>query len=228
MHNKRRHWFTLRELEMIGLSELQDARKPLIDTHSNANPGLMRALDCQHALMLRLLVRIPLRSRNLREIQLDKNLYQDQGHWHLHFSGEELKVGTRNGETNEYHINMTEYCPDLLPHLEEYLTIHHPRIPNTETSPLLFRSKYGNPYNASTLRHELFSLVFRRSDKKRFYPHLIRTIWATEYLTANPGDYEGAAAMLGDTVQMVLKSYYHLDVKRAHARGSQFLTAALR
>jgi hypothetical protein len=228
MHNKRRHWFTLRELEMIGLSELQDARKPLIDTHSNANPGLMRALDCQHALMLRLLVRIPLRSRNLREIQLDKNLYHDQGHWHLHFSGEELKVATRNGETNEYHINMTEYCPDLLPHLEEYLTIHHPRIPNTETSPLLFRSKYGNPYNASTLRHELFSLVFRRSDKKRFYPHLIRTIWATEYLTANPGDYEGAAAMLGDTVQMVLKSYYHLDVKRAHARGSQFLTAALR
>ena len=73
--------------------------------------GIIHALQHQHALMLRLLVRIPLRSRNLREIQLDNNLYHDQhGHWHLHFRGEELKVGTRNGRTNEYHIDLTEYC----------------------------------------------------------------------------------------------------------------------
>ena len=122
MHNKKQHEFTLRELETIGLSALQDARKPLIETHNHgANPGIIRALQHQHALMLRLLVRIPLRSRNLREIQLDNNLYHDQhGHWHLHFRGEELKVGTRNGRTNEYHINLTEYCPEIFLTLKNF------------------------------------------------------------------------------------------------------------
>jgi len=187
----------------------------------------MRALECQHALMLRLLVRTPLRSRNLREIQLDTNLYKDpDGSWHLYFSGSELKIGTRNGRTNEYHVNLTEYCPDLLPHLEEFRTIYRPRIPQTETSPLLFRTHHGNPYNAQAVRQELSAVVLRRSNKL-FYPHLIRTIWASEYISKT-NDYEGAAALLGDTVQMVLKRYYELQEKTAQARASQFLTAALR
>ena len=240
MHNKQQHWMTLRELETIGLSALQDARKPFIYHKNDAmtdpaylnrrdHPGLHRATQHQTALMLRLLVRIPLRSRNLREIQLDKNLYPDQhGHWHLHFSGSELKIGTRNGRTNEYHVNLTEYCSDLLPHLKEFLDVYRPRIPNAETSLLLFRTKRGNPYTSGALRTELSTLVLRRSNNKRFYPHLIRTIWATEYLTNNPGDYDGAAAMLGDTVQMVLKRYYELQVKDAHARASNFLATALR
>ena len=89
---------------------------------------------------------------------------------------------------------------------------------------MLFRTKYGNPYNASTLRHELFTLVLRRSNK-RFYPHLIRTIWASEYISKT-NDYEAAAALLGDTVEMVLKQYHEIHEKKAHARASQFLTAA--
>lgn len=228
LHNKQHHGITLRELETIGLSALQDARKPSTTERRAAHAGLQRASECQRALMLRLLVRIPLRSRNLREIQLDKNLYKDQdGCWHLHFSGSELKIGTRNGRTNEYHVNLTKYCPDLLPHLEEFLTVYRPRIPQTETSSLLFRTWYGNPFTGLTIHRELAEMVLRCSNK-RFYPHLIRTIWATEYLTDNPGDYDGAAALLGDTVQMVLKRYYELQVKDAHARASQFLTAALR
>lgn len=227
LHNKQHHWITLRELETIGLSELQDAQKPFATDSSITSPGLHRSLQHQHAFMLRLLVRVPIRSRNLREIQLGKNLYKDpNGCWHLHFSGSELKVDTRNGRTNEYHVNLTEYCPELLPHLEEFLKAHRPRIPHTETSPLLFRTKFGNPFTAVTLRVELYNLVLRRSNK-RFYPHLIRTIWATEFLTNNPGDYDGAAALLGDTVQVVLNRYYELQEKSAHARASQFLTAAL-
>ena len=229
LHNKQHHGITLRELETIGLSVLQDARKPLMTPSSTTTrPGLIRALQHQQALMLRLLVRVPLRSRNLREIQLNKNLYKDQnGCWHVHFSGSELKIGTRNGRTNEYHVNLTEYFSDLLPHLEEFLTIYRPRIPQTETSLLLFRTSHGNPYTEKSIHLELATLVLRRSNK-RFYPHLIRTIWATEYLTNNPGDYDGAAAMLGDTVQMVLKRYYELQVKDAHARASNFLATALR
>ena len=111
MHNKQDHWITLRELETIGLSLLQDAQKPVISQQKKDaltdptylerknRPGLFRALQHQHALMLRLLVRIPLRSRNLREIHLDKNLYQDQHDcWHLHFRGSELKSAHATAE----------------------------------------------------------------------------------------------------------------------------------
>ena len=228
MHNKQQHEVTLRDLETIGLSALQDARKPTVNTSHVIHPGLHRAVQHQHALMLRLLVRIPLRSRNLREIQLDKNLYQDQhGSWHLHFSGSELKVDTRNGRTNEYHVNLTEYCPELLDHLEEFLKVHRPRIPNSETSPLLFLTRGGKPYMVESVRQELSVLVLRRSNK-RFYPHLIRTIWASEYLATEKATVQVAAAMLGDTPQMVYKRYYETQEKKAHAQASQFLTAALK
>ena len=40
---------------------------------------------------------------------------------------------------------------------------------------------------------------------KRFYPHLIRTIWATEFLEEKQ-DYAVAATMLGDTLAVVMKT----------------------
>ena len=176
--------------------------------------------------MLRLLVRIPLRQRNLRELLLEKNLYKDEsGHWHLHFSGSELKIGTRNRRVNEYHVDLTNYCPDLLPHLEEFVNIYRRRIPHAEDSSLLFLTRRGRPYTGDTLRGELASLVLRRTNK-HFYPHLIRTIWASEYLSAT-NDFEGAATLLGDTVQMVLKAYYEIHEKKAYNRASQFLTTTL-
>jgi len=63
-------------------------------------------------------------------MQLDKNLYQDKEHkhWHLEFKGEELKVSERRGRENEFHINITDYCPDIVEHLQEYLTKHRPLL----------------------------------------------------------------------------------------------------
>ena len=44
---------------------------------------------------------------------------------------------------------------------------------------------------------------------QRFYPHLIRTIWATEYLEKTQ-DFTTAATMLGDTLAVVMKTYYDI------------------
>lgn len=226
-HDKRRHGFTLRELETVGLSALEDAHKPVTTTSQEALiPGLLRILQHQHALMLRLLVRVPLRQRNLRELHLHKNLYQDEGgHWHLHFSGSELKIGTRNRRVNEYHVDLTDFCPDLLPHLEEFLTLYRPRLPHAQESSLLFLTKSGKPYTMRGISLELSALVLRRTNK-RFHPHLIRTIWASEYLSAT-NDFEGAATLLGDSVEMVLKNYYEIHEKKAYNRAGQFLTTIL-
>ena len=61
---------------------------------------------------------------------------------------------------------------------------------------------------------------------QRFYPHLIRTIWASEYLPAT-GDFTTAATMLGDTLAVVMKTYYDIVHKDQHAKASAFLGTAL-
>lgn len=171
LHDKQRNSPTLHDLETVGLALLQDAYKSFrLDNRPDIRHGMFRSLTHQHALMLRLLVRIPLRSRNLRELQLDKNLYKDDaGDWHLHFSGMELKVGTRNGRTNTYHVNLSTYCPDLLSHLEEFLTLYRPRLRNAAHSPLLFLTRRGRPFDRSSLYIELSTHVFMRT-KSAFIP----------------------------------------------------------
>ena len=176
--------------------------------------------------MLKLLVRIPLRRRNVRELRLGQNLYQDQaGHWHLHFRGTELKVGIRGGQVHEYHVDLTEYCPDLLPTLEEFRTVHRPRLPGSQASPFLFLTQRGQPYTERSLHTELMWAV-SPAPGQRFYPHLIRTIWATEYLDKTQ-DFTTAATMLGDTLQVVMQTYYHIIHKNQHAKAKAFLSEAL-
>ena len=59
-----------------------------------------------------------------------------------------------------------------------------------------------------------------------FYPHLIRTIWATEYL-ATTQDFATAATMLGDTLAVVMQTYYDIIHKDQHAKARAFLGTAL-
>jgi hypothetical protein len=55
------------------------------------------------SLLLRFLVRRPLRQRNLRDMQWHRNLYHDhEGLWRIRFSGQELKVDRRDGGVNRY------------------------------------------------------------------------------------------------------------------------------
>jgi hypothetical protein len=103
VHDKARAWLTLAELDAVGLELWAEAQRPVASRRAGTGrpiqrPGLYRALQAGWALMLRLLVRVPLRQRNLREMRLEKHLYRDgAGHWHLAFAGEELKVGRRRG-----------------------------------------------------------------------------------------------------------------------------------
>ena len=120
--------------------------------------------------MLKLLVRIPLRQRNVREMQLGDHLYQDQhGHWQLSFRGDDLKIGNRGAQVNTYHVDLTDYCPDFLPVLEEFLQVHRPKLPNATTSPFVFLTWRGTPFSEATLRLELSSIVAMRTGQ-RFYP----------------------------------------------------------
>jgi hypothetical protein len=227
LHNKRTHWVSLATLEAVAEACLAEGRAPYQYDARTSHPGARRATYFRRGLVLKLLVRVPLRQRNVREMQVGKHLYKDPqtGHWRLHLAGSNLKIGTRQGRVNEYKLDLTDYCPDLLPALEEFLQVYRPRLPNAATSPFLFLTQYGNAYTAQDLRIELAYVVALHTGQ-RFYPHLIRTIWATEYLEKTQ-DYATAATMLGDTLTVVMQTYYDIIHKDHHSRAKAFLSTAL-
>jgi hypothetical protein len=224
MHAKREEWFTLQELESVGLALLDKVHRP-----RRSYPWRkwdQRALTCQHALILRLLIRVPLRSRNIREAQSDRNLYQDrQDHWHLEFKGEELKVSHRRQRRNIFHLDLNEHCPDLIPHLEEFMTTYRPKMPHAKISRFVFGTRTGQPYSSYDLNRNLQRHVYAYT-QKRFYTHLIRTIWATEFISKTH-DFTTAAYMLNDTVQSVIHRYQEILEKDHAQKASDFLKRTL-
>jgi site-specific recombinase XerC len=228
VHNKRNHWVSLATLEAVAEACLAEGRAPLVPARKVSRfPGAQRAGRFQRGLILKLLIRVPLRQRNIREMQLGKHLAKDSqtGHWHLEFRGDELKVGNRGAAVNKYEVNLTTYCPEWLPLLEEFLQVHRPKLPNAATSRFLFLGQHGIPYSTKTLHMDLSEVVAMRTGQ-RFYPHLIRTIWATEYLDKTQ-DFATAATMLGDTLGTVMKTYYDIVNKDQHAKAKAFLGTAL-
>jgi integrase len=228
MHNKRaHHWVSLAQLEAVAESCLHEGRIPLGVSRATRQLGAVRTSQFQKGVILKLLVRVPLRQRNVRELRLGEHLYQDQeAHWHLHFQGGDLKIGARGGRVNAYTVNLTEYAPEFIPLLEEFLTVHRPRLPGATTSPFLFLTNHGRPFSQQTLRVELAETVAMRTGQ-RFYPHLIRSIWATEYLEKTQ-DFTTAAVLLGDTLKVVMQTYYDVVNKDHHAKAKAFLGTALR
>ena len=226
MHIKREHWVSLRDLEAVADACLADGRVPFTPQRRHLHPGSRRANSFQIRLILKLLVRVPLRQRNIRELHLGRHLYQDAaGHWQLAFSGDDLKISTRQGRVNTYQVDLTDYCDDLIPVLEEFLAVHRPRLPGAMPTGPLFLTKHGTAYTAKGIRYELADHVAMRTNQ-RFYPHLVRTIWATEYLKKTQ-DFTTAAVLLGDTVEVVMKTYYDLVHKDQHAKAKAFLSEAL-
>jgi integrase len=229
VHNKRNHWVSLATLEAVAEDCLREGRIPVVPHGKpTRHPGAQRAGRFQCGVMLKLLVRVPLRQRNVREMQLGKHLAKDPttGHWHLEFRGDELKVGNRGAQVNTYHVDLTEYCPEWLPLLEEFLQVHRPKLPNATTSRYVFLSQHGKPHSGKSLHVDLSEAVAMRTGQ-RFYPHLVRSIWATEYLEATQ-DFTTAATMLGDTLGTVMKAYYDVVNKNQHAKARAFLGTALR
>jgi hypothetical protein len=221
VHDKRYHWFTLREIEQVALGLLDDSRKA-----TTGVTKLHAALKHGRALMLRFLVRIPLRQRNIREMQLHRNLYKLNADWYLTFKGAELKVRTRqNGKINVIYHNLSQSFPDLLPHIEEFLTVYRPYLKNAQHDQHVFLTKNGVPYQYRSLEMALRCDFLQRTGK-RFYPHLIRTIWATEFIQRT-GDFTTAAFMLNDRVETVLARYQEINEAVHAQRASQFIQTML-
>jgi integrase len=226
MHNKDSHMVSLARLDEIAEACLAEGRGPFQTTKRIRTPGLYRTLQFQRGLILKLLRYIPIRQRNIREMKRGQNLYEAQGHWHLLFRGAELKIAKKRGKpTNEYYLDLDKYAAPFVPPLREFLQTYRPRIPGADTSPFLFLTWHGTPFTQRGLGEEVSCEVARRTGGTRFYPHLVRTMWATEYLRAYPGDYRTVAIMLGDDIATVQRTYEHVDEALHRAKAADFNNA---
>jgi hypothetical protein len=178
MHNKQapEHTIAAQELEEVALWLLAEAEKPLRATgweREARRKGLWRAVKRRDALLIRLMWRVPMRSRCFCEMELGKNLVKNHGgQWMLQYRGDELKVAQRRGRINTFSV---PFPAELTNDLETYLDQARPTFPNADTDRHVFLSERGNPFNAITLRTLLSDRVFYYT-QKRLYPHLLRTL----------------------------------------------------
>ena len=103
----------------------------------------------------------------------------------------------------------------LVPHLEEYLTHWRPRLllptrtKSETTSPYIFLSRSLRTYSVDSLNAIIKRRIYTYTGKA-LHPHMIRTIWATEWIRQTHGDFYTAAIMLNDRLETVIAKYTHL------------------
>jgi len=85
----------------------------------------------------------------------------------------------------------------------------------------------GHPFTANRLTGAV-AVSTMRFARVGVTPHIIRDVFATEYLKQHPGDAAGVAKRLGNTIQVVYKHYAHLLDQEADTRADSFLQGALR
>ena len=209
VYDKKEMWVPLAKLEEIGM-RLWPRR-----------PGGRRvARRAGLSLVIRLLIRRPYRQRNIREMELIENLYQnEEGKWMIKFAGEGLKVDKKKGKTNHFELPFPE---DLVPVLEEYLKIWRPILVKDLPNPTnhVFLTEDSKPFSEHTLRRAVESVVYRYAGKA-LNPHLIRTIRTTEYIR-DTKDFYGAAILLNDTLETVISNYAEILHEGMAVRGDEW------
>jgi hypothetical protein len=227
VYQKDQHWLSLQQLEDVALSlyprnarrlqEFPTLRKP---SYQRTNSKRRTSFYVGFSLVIRLLIRLPMRQRCIREMAIGKNLIQDRaGVWHIKFVGTELKIERSRGAVNRYEF---PFPTDLVPLLEEWLTDWRPKLASPDERHVFLNTR-GQPFTEPDQISDMMMRTTYRFTGVSVNPHMIRDIWATEYLNTHHGDVMGCARRLGNTPEMVMRHYAHIIQKDADARAEAFL-----
>lgn len=204
VYDKKEVWVPLADLDAIGR-----AIWPTTMPRGAKCTGKGFARAAVMSLMIRLWCRRPYRQRNMREMEFPENLYKNgKGQWMIRFIGEELKVASKKGRQNHFEL---PFPPDLVADLEVYLSTWRPLLVQGKMTPSshVFVNMNGTPFQTEQHLHLAVGSCVYVHTGKRFHPHLIRTIWATEYIRETH-DFYGSAIMLNDTLETVIDNYAEL------------------
>ncbi|MFX3653930.1 MAG: hypothetical protein ACN6IW_00360 [Paracoccaceae bacterium] len=157
------------------------------------------ALDMEMAVAIAILLVVPIRRKNLAEIQLERNLVRMRdGRAFLVFDAAEVK----NRRPLEFELR-----PEVVELIDLYLREYRPRLAPAGTRFLFARRADGGPCEKSALSRRV-SAVIRRETGLAFNLHLFRHLAAMIWLDANPGSYEPLRRLLGHAqLSAVLDAY---------------------
>ncbi len=252
--DKTKRWISLRKLETVGLSiyplnarrlsELVPCSRSRILKHQEN--GFKRytkyAYMVMQSLLIRLSIRLPLRQRNFREMlwnpeipEQGRNLYRKEGKWHVRFQSAELKISHVKGRVNRVEH---QFPDDLVDLLEEWLGRWRAILISCQKKSGIGAEKtaagqefvllnwVGKPLTQSQVTWAYESATYRFTGIA-MNPHMVRTIWATEYIKST-NNFIDAAYMLGDRVETVLHSYANLLDEDCGKRASSWLSTTLK
>lgn len=186
--------------------------------------GRHLALWAEASLIIRLMVRRPLRQINVREIQMDLNLVRLNGTYELRFAGDELKVSQRRVKGRHRQVKPNRWVFHfpyaLQPLLEEYVQIWRPKLLQSpsprslRSSPYLWINSRGRPFDTNHMARVFEETTWRYTQERpggpvMVNPHQVRTIWATRMLKAGLNIID-VARFLGDKIQTVYDKYVTL------------------
>jgi site-specific recombinase XerD len=196
------------------VARVADFMKP--SRRKEISPGRLAALQV-NAIMLGLLVSRALRQRNIRRLQVGKNLVEVDGGYELRYASSEMK-GHRAFSTS---------CPaELVPIVRHYVRHGFQVLTGKEVrdGDILLRSKRGNPLTSTTFRNRVISLS-QKMVGKPLHPHIFRHIISTHAAQVWKLTPTELAALLAHRNPMTLMKFYEVtDPAKAAARVDEFRT----
>lgn len=176
----------------------------------------------QMAVLLDLLLHVPMRIRNVSELDLSSTIAPpiagSIGCWRISIAASDVKNG--------WAID-AELGDEVGELLNQYVKVFRPvlaKAPGTA----LFIGQGGYRKGPSALSKQLTAFV-RREVGITIHAHLMRHFAAYLYLNANPGDYETVRRLLGHkSIETTISFYEGLLTNEAFARYDELVTAARR
>jgi len=171
-------------------------------------------------LLLLLLAANPLRISQFAMMQyhLDNsgNLYCDsKGAWRMRFKAADFK-NEKGAANQDYDVPIAS---SLHSRIDYYLKAVRPELQDAESCPFVFLPTKGlgraanakrklGMWDGDTIVDSLGGTVRRAiPEAKGFGAHSMRHLVATHYLRTRPGDVEGLASVLNDTIETVRQTY---------------------
>lgn len=169
----------------------------------------------RYGLFFALAVEAPMRARNFREMRWDKHLKRTrEGLWQVHFRGQELKIATRGGVTNEYKVTFTPWAGAYIERWRRVLEEKYG--PDFEqVAPYVFASGnlLGKPISDAAFHMGIETLALEVRGET-FEPHDARRVVATHLVdTRGTEGIALAALLLGDTAKMIFDTYFRPDTE---------------
>ena len=183
------------------VEKLKENCKEASQIYSN-NPKKI-AWIFQKYLVCAILSSIPDRQRTLRELEMNKTLFQTStGEWIIKHTADDYKTGKFYGDRSPLKIR-----EDIYPFIEEYLNVWRKHLnPNHN---YFFSQMNGNPPTHRNFIYNLFTMTIYKLTGKKTNPHMIRDMIVTYFKrkNASESEMESLAMYMGHSVS-IQKSVY--------------------